>query len=361
MANINFVQTTDLFSYRGTDCLRNEYYHNDCRLCIDICPKGAFHIVRNKLTLFDNECINCAACIGGCPTEALTIENFDPNAFTVAFRESEEKTLSCKKNTPCLGVFDVQHLITMGLRSENPPVCDMAHCEGCSLNVEEKLETRIRENIAAANAFFEKVGYETAIETIEEKPEEENERRALFRKAFDKAKEGVVEEASNELPMTLQHKQGNIKIPLKNLLLKNSLKEKIPSFSATVFEEQSTLFFDKEISFQACTNCGECVQFCPTEALFATGDKHGINFIAGNCIGCGICDDICKTDAISTKAGFDLVEVVYDRTKTLVHYEMVQCHECRCPYPYKGGDPICDRCKDFKDNFSNMFTLAKDL
>ena len=98
-----------------------------------------------------------------------------------------------------------------------------------------------------------------------------------------------------------------------------------------------------------------------SEALFATGDKHGINFIAGNCIGCGICDDICKTDAITTKAGFDLVEIVYDRTKTLVHYEMVQCHECRCPYPYKGGDPICDRCKDFKDNFSNMFTLARDL
>jgi ferredoxin len=362
MAQINFVQKASIFAYSGTNCLRNEYYHNDCRLCIDICPKGAFHIVRNKLTLFDNECIECAACIGGCPSEALTIENFDPNTFTVAFKESENKVLSCKESTPCLGVFDVHHLITMGLRSADAPVCDMAHCEGCSLNVDLKVESRIRKNIAEANAFFDSTGFETSIETIEEKPEEENERRAIFRKAFGKAKESVTEEKSNELGMTLQHQKSNAtQIPLKNLLLKNAIKEKIPQFATTAFEEKSSLFFDKSISFQKCTNCGECVQFCPTEALLATGDKHGINFTAGKCIGCGICDDICKTDAVTTKEGFDLVEVVYDRTKTLVHYEMVQCHECRCPYPYKGGDPVCDRCKDFKDNFANMFTMAKDL
>lgn len=357
----NFVQKAGIFSYSGTNCLRNEYFHNDCRLCIDICPKGAFHIVRNKLTLFDNECIDCAACIGSCPTEALTIENFDPNAFTMAFETAEEKTLSCKKNTPCLGVFDVQHLVTMGLRSEQGPLCDMAHCEGCSLNTDGKLEGRIRATVAAANAFFDAVGYEQQIGTLEEKPEE-NSRRALFRKAFQKAKEEVLEGTAEEPGITLQHQRGEgAKLPLKNLLLKNSIKAKIPEFKQTAFEGKSPLFFEKAISFEACTNCGDCIQFCPTEALFATGDKHGINFIAGNCIGCGICDDICKTDAIATKPGVDLVEVVYDRTKTLVHYEMVQCRECRCPFPYKGGDPICDRCKDFSASFSDMFTLARDL
>lgn len=361
MAQHNFIQASGIFAYTGTECLRNAYYHNDCRACIDICPKGAFHIVRNKLTLFDNECIECAACIGGCPSEALTIETFDPNAFTAAFRDAEEKTLSCKRNTPCLGVFDVHHLITMGLRSETAPVCDMAHCEGCSLNVDTKVESRIRDNIAEANRFFASVGYEALIGTIEEKPEE-NERRALFRKAFDKAKEGMGDEGANEPSMTLQHRSlKTTTTPLKNLLLKNALKEKMPSLTKTEFDMKSTLFFDKKISFEACTNCGDCIQFCPTEALYATGDKHGINFNAGNCIGCQICEDICKSDAITTPEHFDLVAIVYDRAQTLVHYEMVQCHECRCPYPYKGGDPICDRCKDFKDSFSDMFTMAKDL
>lgn len=362
MAHSNFVQTANIFAYSGTNCLRNEYYHNDCRRCIEVCPKGAFHIVRNKLTLFENECIDCAACIGSCPSEALTIENFDPNAYTMAFKEGEEQTLSCKKSTPCLGVFDTQHLLVMALRSDVSPVCDMAHCAECSLNVDQKVENRIREAIDMANTFLISVGSEKRIETIEELPDTSNERRALFRKAFDKAKVQLADAEPEEVAVTLQHRRSQqYQIPLKTLLLKNSIKEMLPSFSTTSFEGLSPLFFDKAISFEACTNCGECVQFCPTEALIATGDKHGINFTAGNCIGCSICDDICKTDAITTKEGYDLVEIAYDRTKTLVHYEMVQCHECRCPYPYKGGDPVCDRCKDFSDNFSDMFTLARDL
>ncbi len=359
MGQHNFVQSSGLFSYSGTECLRNAYYHNDCRRCIDICPKGAFHIVRNKLTLFENECIACAACIGGCPTEALEVETFDPNAFTAAFRDAEEKQLSCKKNTPCLGVFDVHHFITMGLRSETSPSCDMAHCEGCALNVEGAVEARIRSAIGEANRFFSETGYAAEVETVEEKPEA-NERRMLFRKAFEKVQEGMAE-SSEGSSMTARHRQSTSKIPLKQLMLKNALKEKMAELGTTAFASASPVFFAKEISFEACTNCGDCVQFCPTEALFATGDKHGINFNAGNCIGCGICEAICKVDAITTPERHDLVAIAYDRTETLVHYEMVQCHECRCPYPYKGGDPVCDRCKDFKSDFSDMFTLAKDL
>ena len=359
MSANSFIQKSDLFAYSGTNCLRNEYFHNECRICVDLCPEGAFHIVRNKLTLFENECIACAACIGSCPTEALTVESFDPNEFSVAFKDEEEKLLSCKKSTPCLGVFDVHHLITMGLRSERPPVCDMAHCEGCSLNKAGKIGTVIRENINEANAFFERVCPDTRIETVEEKPEE-NPRRMLFRKAFEKAKDAASEQRE-EPGMTLQHQRRvDSDIPLKHLLLKNSIKEKIESFEQTAFEDTSTLFFKKAISFDACTNCGDCIQFCPSDALFASSDKQGIYFTSGKCIGCGICDHICKTDAIATVPGFDLVDIAFDRAKQLVHYEMVMCHECRCPYPYKGGDPICDRCKGFKSDFDGMFTLAKD-
>jgi ferredoxin len=359
MGDISFVQKSNLFAYSGTNCLRNDYFHNECSLCIDICPEGAFHVVRNKLTLFDNECIECAACIGGCPTEALSIENFDPNRFTVSFEHEEQKNLSCKETTPCLGVFDSHHLITMALRSEMPPVCDMAHCAECAINKESKVEGRIRENIETANAFLEHVGYDTKIGTIEEKPEE-NARRALFRKAFDKAREAVTD-TPDELNMTLAHQRRvETTIPLKTLLLKNSIKQKIEEFSTTSFDEPSTLFFNKKISFDACTNCGDCIQFCPTDALFASSDKQGIYFSIGKCIGCGICDHICKSDAVTTAPGFDLVSVAFDRAEQLVHYEMVMCHECRCPYPYKGGDPICDRCKGFKDDFGDMFTMAKD-
>ncbi len=360
MAMSSFVQKSNLFAFSAASCLRNDYYFNDCRLCIDVCPEGALNVVRNKLMLFETDCIECAGCIGSCPTEALTIESFDPNAYTIGFKEQEEKSLSCKKDTACLGSFDVHHLITMALRSEEPPVCDMAHCEECPINKEQKVETAIRTKIAIANDFMAKVGFEGVIETLEERPEE-NQRRALFRKAFDATKE-VVADSSDEIAITLQNMQRiDTDVSLKYILLKNAIKEKMGAFTTTNFKEKSPLFFKKIISFDACTNCGDCVQFCPTHALIATSDKQGILFSESKCVGCGICDHICKTDAITTADGFDLVTIAYDRVEQLVHYEMVMCHECRCPYPYRGGDPICDRCSDFKKDFGGMFTLARDL
>ncbi len=362
MGSITFVQKSELFSYSGTNCIRNDYYHNGCQKCVDICPEGAFHIVRNKLTLFSNECIECAACIGSCPTEALSIASFDPNAYTIAFKENEEKLLSCKKSTSCLGVFDAHHYIAMGLGSDVMPICDMSHCGECSLNNDKKVENFIREEIQKANNFFYKCGVESSIETLEEKPEEENSRRALFKAAFTKVKEST-QDSNSTLSLTREYQKDSntTGLPLKFLNLKQALRENITKLEKTTHHENFSLFARKQISFTECTNCGDCIQFCPTEALLPTSDKQGINFNVGNCIACGICDHICKTDAITTVAGVDLVSVAYDRGEELVHYEMVMCAECRCPYPYRGGDPICDRCADYKKDFSHVFTLAKDM
>jgi len=361
MANINFVQKSNLFSYTGTRCLRNEYYHNDCRICIDLCPKGAFHIVRNKLTLFENECVGCAGCVGSCPTEALEIDSFDPNGFAASYQHQNDITVSCKTTTPCLGVFDIEHYLVMVLRSEKNVQCDLSHCSGCTLNGEQKLGDSIRAKIDEANRFLESIGNENRIEMIDVK-DEQSDRRALFRKGFEKIKESVIDESQAHIAMTTaHHKTPDMKMPLKRILLKNSLKENVGNLSQTTFETESSLFFNKQIDFQSCTNCGDCTQFCPTDALFATSDKQGIYFSQGKCIGCGICEEICKPNAITKKEGFDLVSIAFDRAELLVRYEMVMCQECRCPFPYKGGEPICDRCESYTKQFTNMFTLAKDL
>ena len=363
MNELAFVQKSELFSYSGTNCIRNDYYHNECSLCVDICPQNAFNIVRSKLTLFSNECIECAACIGSCPTEALTIESFDPNAYTDSFKDIEDKVLSCKKTTTCLGAFDANHYITMSLRSEQAPTCDLSYCDGCSLNVDKKVEAFIRNEIDRSNEFLSACESEKEISLIEEKPEEENSRRTMFKAAFSKAKEITEDEDKKSLSMTLDYQKNPNKtgLPLKFLHLKQAIKDNISSLPKTTHETNFGLFAKKEISFKDCTNCGDCVNFCPTEALLATNDKQGINFNIGNCISCGICDHICKTDAIKTASGIDLVNFAYDRGEELVHYEMVMCHDCRCPYPYRGGDPICDRCADYKKDFSHVFTLAKDI
>lgn len=358
MAANNFIQKAKLINYQGVSCLRNKYYHNTCSLCIDVCPENAFEVVRNKLTLSEQKCINCAACIGSCPSEAISIESFDPNSFVINLKEERESKLSCKNNTPCLAVFDEYHLISMVLRSENSIVCDLAHCKECNLNRDAKVQERILKNIQTSNDFLKSTALEYEIKTDYDK--EINDRRAIFRVAIEKVKESIKE--SDDQSITKLHQESiDSKVPLKYIILKNSIKNLFDRVENKIISRDIPLFFEKQIDFDKCTNCGDCIQFCPSEALKYTSDKQGINFIHAHCIGCDICDHICKTDAISSKESYDLVNIVYERINNLVHYEMVVCQECKCPFPYKSGEPICSRCSSFSSNFENMFTLAKDM
>ncbi|MBD3823165.1 MAG: 4Fe-4S binding protein [Epsilonproteobacteria bacterium] len=367
MAGLTFIQKNELFSYSGTNCVRNDYFHNDCHLCVDICPKDAIKVVRNRITLFGNECINCAACMGSCPTEALSLEGFDTNAFVKDLPHKENPFISCKKESVCLGAYDVHHYITMGLSCTSTITCDLAHCGDCALNQDKKVEEFIRGEIARANDFLAACEIEKQIQLQEEKPEEENSKRALFRKAITKAKDTIekgdeeVEKSSLTMTKDYQKSTSFDGLPLKFALLKEALRSHMPNITKTSHATNFGIFAQKQIVFESCTNCGECVQFCPTAALTSTSDKQGINFNAGNCIACGICDHICKPNAISSAEGIDLVKVAYNRAENLVHYDMVMCQECRCPYPYRGGDPICDRCADYRKDFAHIFTLAKDM
>lgn len=356
MAAETFAQRSGLFAYSGTDCLRNAYYHNDCRRCIEICPESAFDVVRNKLTLDEARCIACGACLGSCPTEALTLEGFDPNTFTEAFSRREERKVSCKGDSACLGSFDAYHYATMALTHPEGPLCDLAHCAECTLNKGGSVEGYITAQIDRANDLLTRIGFETRVQSVHEAEEAAPQRRMVFKKAVGKLTDAPM------ISLTAQQRsRRDTALPMKVELLKKALGNVVTTLEQTKITQNDPLFFARAIDFDACTICRDCVQFCPTHALQATPDSHGILFTQGLCIGCGICDQICKPDAFSTLETFDLIEIAYNRTRSLVHYEMVMCHECRCPYPYKGGDPICDRCTAFLAQNKDLFTLARDL
>ena len=348
-----FLQENALFSYDGASCVRNDYYHQGCQICVDICPQEAFSIIRHKLRLDTATCNSCAGCIGSCPSEALSLKGFDANAF-VASKNAMTK-LSCKDESVCLGIFSAQHLCAISLNQEETLHCDLSHCGECSINSTKTVYRAIKENIHQANTLLER-SKKNPIHVIEN-AEIEPAKRRLFRKALEGFKEGVSDSAYQEIN-TQQHKA---KLPHKYALLNASIKANIESFEVTHFDEKIALFTQKSIDFKRCTLCKDCVEFCPTEALFLTSDKQGIFFKESHCIGCGICDDICKSDAISTKSGFDLMNIATNRAEALVHYEMVRCNECKTPYPYKGGNPICQRCESFLDESEDMVTLARDL
>ena len=357
MVNEDFLFTSGKLTYDSLHCLRNEYFHNSCTNCIDICPVDAFGIVGEKLR-FVKECTSCGGCIGACPSEVLSLETFDENEFVIEFNQNESNLISCKSNVPCLGVFDSHHYISMALRQEGKSIeCDMSHCDECEINKDGNIQANIQNKIDDAKTLLDELGLDEY--TINELQEtvENNSRRDLLKNVL-KTKNKL--ESGENTTQKLQFKN-ETRVPAKLTILKNSLKPIVAKIKNTNIESKVDIFATRKIDFYKCTNCKDCAQFCPTSAIEALPSNDGYIINAGVCIDCDICNDICKVDAISSSNELDIVSILYDRAESLVKYEMVICHECKTAYPYKGGEPICDRCKEFTNDFSDMFTLAKDI
>lgn len=68
------------------------------------------------------------------------------------------------------------------------------------------------------------------------------------------------------------------------------------------------------IDRDACTGCGTCVEWCPTEAIAL--DHEGLALRDENaCFGCGVCSRFCPDEAISLKEGLRRVFILPPRLR----------------------------------------------
>ncbi len=342
---MEYKQKGELFELDLLRCLRTDYFHNDCQECLEICPEEAFSVNRKRLTLDSDRCTNCGVCLGVCPTEALSLEFFDPNNYILD--QKEEVLLSCKKDIPCLSAFDVHHFATL-LLDKKRVACDLGHCEGCHLNPGGRTLASIKERMEQAQRFVHQLG-------IEKSFEEESfvdDRRGFFKALFRATKDLTRDDLAKISPKIER-------LPLKQTLLKQSLKKHITEIPNTSVSTDYPFLAMKSID-KSCTNCGDCVQFCPTNALFFAKEGTAIGFVAGRCIDCDICNDICKPGSIRDEERIDLVEWSFDRPQELIEHQLEICEECNTPFPYHGGELICERCKSFVDKFGDIFKLASE-
>ena len=149
------------------------------------------------------------------------------------------------------------------------------------------------------------------------------------------------------------------RVPLKRELLNRALKEIIEDLKVTKVENYH--FLTDKIIENSCINCNECVEFCPSDALFKDTGESTILFKLSSCVNCNICNDICKYKSIKNIKEVDLVDFVLNRAKVLIAHDIKTCKECRMPFSYKGGDLICSRCLEFKDDFRDIFKLASEV
>jgi Pyruvate/2-oxoacid:ferredoxin oxidoreductase delta subunit len=80
----------------------------------------------------------------------------------------------------------------------------------------------------------------------------------------------------------------------------------------------NSTYYLSVIDQQACSGCGTCVEWCPTDAIslnaegLAERDENA-------CLGCGVCSRFCPEQAISLKEGLRRVFIMPPRLRTASH------------------------------------------
>lgn len=350
----------NLISYHSDTCIRNAYYYNNCSICVDECPEGVFSIFQNRIKFQPELCTLCSACLGGCPTQAIKIENFNPERETLEFTFKTSPVLECKNMKNCLASFDTHHLSIMALQNRDSEiVCDLSLCQECSIG--EKFQPKIEERVKTTNQFLNTLNIDKRVKISVEKRDSEVGKREIFGKVFEKISDKTsISESDREKIEARLHKGANSKkfYPLKHKLLIDVLDEVGVLESSDSFNIQNHKMINSIDLNSNCTNCGDCIQFCPTDALFYSSDQLSIYINSSRCIGCEICSDICKVDAISEKSDINSMELL--KPTQLIKFSMEVCSECKTPFIQKGDEKVCDRCKNFIDEFSYIFKLARD-
>ena len=85
--------------------------------------------------------------------------------------------------------------------------------------------------------------------------------------------------------------------------------------------ELFTSDYRSAIDGELCTDCGECIEICPMDAI---KDEDSVFMVmVERCIGCGLCVDRCPVEAISmdereekTEAPLPTMEDVLERIST---------------------------------------------
>lgn len=349
------IEAADLLKVRSIEviderCSAIRNRNASCRACENACIESAITVERNEVRIDVDACVDCGACVPVCPNGALVA--LEPLKDSL-HREVRSKAtaarcgiIACSRiaarrtaddalftEVPCLGHIGEEDLIKLIGQGIDDIILVDGECATCKYGaVSADIDTCV--DIAAT--FFEKIGADAVITRASEFPPEIRTQARNFR---GESRRGLIFQvgdyvknvAGNVAQKTIEEKLGTIDKP-KTLYerLRAGKNGKMPSFEpshnygllesgeaalartlGSVEEAQSALreseetldcrhFGDLEIDASACSGCGLCVLFCPTEACVYSEvleaedeDSRIIEFRAMDCTQCRLCEDVC--------------------------------------------------------------------
>ncbi|GBD85892.1 ferredoxin [bacterium BMS3Abin02] len=332
-------------------CLNLVHRRAGCRLCADACPVDAISLEHPAPILDTETCVACGVCVAVCPTDVFGEEDrteptllravslYAPDELGVVCvrrtnpREAPVPTATVVTHRSCLGSLDMGDLLKLSDQGNRPIVLDDTLCEECPIGSAHTVITTTADSVNAllGNPKAILLASETAgtsgVREIIDGAHPHFTRRALFGLVRDRAAELADRDPVGSVPSS-----------------RARLLAHLPMVDE--METGQVPFADVRIDPDACTACGACVQFCPTDALMMPpGDEDfAISFLPASCLDCGICAVACPDSAVSFG---DRIEGL-NNVRTLVAGALAACESCETPTVSKVGADgriLCTWCR----------------
>lgn len=367
----------------ATRCLNLRHRARNCRICAEGCPVSAISIPQADsgdvapVILNQDTCVRCGLCLNACPTgvfvQAEPPESKLPQA--AASLPSQTIELACPRKEPldlsqvpeasvvqtprCLAALSVPTLLELAATGKTLWLNDSI-CHNCPIG---EAHEAIEETIETANRWLQTTGHPPAIrsyltaadELADEattRPAVHGGRSVMSRRGFfrsltrfsGQAAAGAVSRASGGMSLSTSTelhslRQGSAEagghhlshhIPAQRQQLAYALNRL--STDPSVHVPTPGLPIADVIITEACTACGLCAKFCPTQALsFVSDDEYYVlNFSAALCLGndCRLCIIGCPADAVRFGQQVIVDELLSTQLRPVKAGRLAPCDQC---------------------------------
>ncbi len=273
-------------------CVHSHIEHASCRVCVQICPRRAWQLDEDGLSLDPQTCDHCELCAMSCPQGALVHEH-QPALRQLG--ETPVALIACERGQvpagegvwPCLhalGDTDLLKLYRQGIRAL---LLHSGQCRECPrYPASHALPVRLR----ALNL---------ALEARECPPLRQ---RELEASQWQGRRDGLSPPSSG--PRFTR--RGFFGLGLrKGLELRAQYQgEQAPHQAPGQLlpERSGPLPHVPHINPDRCQACDACVKLCPRQALRLDRESPRYLISPESCTGCGICLDTCPHEAVEIRA-----------------------------------------------------------
>ena len=354
-----FKHDTRLPTIKGEQCVHALMENASCRGCAEVCPKDAWLLDDDSLSLDVDACDGCGLCVPVCPEGAISI-----HGYSIALREAsidiqQQLNAFCACEfaaqnisegvVPCIHALklqDILKLVNKGVSQLTLTTANCCHCERDGKN-------NLFDMISLLNNALQATGYQG----IEVKSHTPNEWHRLLNQ--ESAATGPNFSRRNFF-RALVSSGVEKKINIPDLIVLDESAFIPPGRLMPDGHEKSIWPFLPVLDAALCNGCDACVRLCPHEAIFCE-EVEGVSSYRihpQDCTGCNVCVDVCDSSAIK-------IEQWQTALIEEIRLAEQKCRACGNPFHIpvdfenKDQDGLCRICSKH-NHYKNLHQVLTD-